>query len=151
MNILILYATYSSGTETAAHVVGQCLAELNHNVVIKNISIADIDELADYDVLILGSPSWWVDDKDGQPHEFYKTFFNLLPPESLKDTKCAVFGLGHSDYYRNFCGAVEILEQKIVSFGGTLLCDSLKVDKYYFDQKANDIKIKTWVSKCLAP
>ena len=146
MRILILYATYSSGTKTASEVVAQLLTEYDNAVTLKQVKSAIPQEINDFDCIILASPSWWIDNKDGQPHDDFTSFMKKCEGLLFENKRFAIFGLGDSSYAR-FCGAVDYLTQFISQHKGILISDPLRIDGYYFDEEGNNIRLKEWVNK----
>jgi len=149
VTILIVYATYSSGTQIAAELVDQILKSNGQEVTRKNASEVDPQEFAAYDLIIFGSPSWKIDNKEGQPHQYFIALLQKLEGRIFENKNFAIFGLGHSDYYIPFCGAVDILEQAIKKIRGKLLVDSLRIDRFYFNQKQNEEAIIKWTKQLL--
>lgn len=143
MNITLIYETYSSGTQTASHVLQQALNELGHQVNVIQARNATPQDIQSSETLILASPSWWVDDQDGQPHAYMKELFQKADDMDLTGKKCTVFGLGDSTYAR-FCGAVDHLVEFITSHNGSIIVDPLRVDEFYFHQKTNEENIRNW-------
>ncbi len=148
MKTLIIYATYSSGTQTASEVLTDTLETFGYDVTMKNVADINLDEIAHYDLVILGSPSWMIDHKDGQPHHLFLEFFNKVGSREFKNVLFAVFGLGDSSF-AHFCGAVDHLEEFVDQVNGTLLSPSLKIDSYYFNQEKNDELLRNWLHEVI--
>ncbi|MBI4097311.1 MAG: flavodoxin family protein [Candidatus Levybacteria bacterium] len=146
MKILIVYATYSSGTHMAADVVSQELQKGGHTVDLKDVSETAIDNFNNYDLIILGSPSWDIGGQGGQPHEHFVAFMQQNKGKTFPGKKLAVFGLGDSTY-PEFCGAVDHLEKFVDSLQGRRVIDSLRIDGYFFNQDEANGKIAEWVGK----
>ncbi len=102
-------------------------------------------ELANYDLLIFGSPSWDYEGKEGQPHEDITNLLKRLDGSSLTGKKYAIFGLGDTSYM-HFCGAVEIIESILNGKGTIQLVPSLKIDRYYYRPDSGK-KIQEWVDQ----
>src|SRR5437588_593042 len=98
MHILLAYATYSSGTATASELVEHQLAQAGLAVTRKEIRAVKPDDLAAFDCIILGSPSWKNNDQEGQPHEFFLDFMATMAGKTLPGKQFAIFGLGDSSY-----------------------------------------------------
>lgn len=145
MNILITYATYSTGTESAVRVLESVLTP-THTVTVKQILSSSLEEMKAADLTVLASPSWDLEGKEGQPHEDYLLFMRQSEGKTTPGKKFAILGLGDSTY-TYFCGAVTHLEEFVKKLGGTLTTPSLKIDGYFFNQAANDEKIKEWAAK----
>lgn len=149
MKILILYATYSSGTSTAAQAVSEILSKDN-DVTLKEANTVGPDDLQGYDLIILASPSWeYVKDgerKDGYPHQYFVDFIEKMQDKKMEGQKFAVLGLGSTNYPK-FCGAVVHLEKLVADLGGNLIIPSQKIDGFYFDQDTYTKQLQEWASK----
>lgn len=148
MNILIVYATYSSGTLTASELIRDTLNESGHTAILKNVATVEPDEFNDHDLVILGSPSWMIDHKDGQPHHLYFDLFKKAAGKQFAGKNFAVFGLGDTTF-AHFCGAVDHLEDFVEDIQGTLTTPSLRIDSYYFDQEKNEAELKLWLNQVI--
>lgn len=146
MQILLLYATYSSGTRSASEIVAEVLTAHGHTVRRKEIKDANPQDLSTQDLTILASPSWWNDNKDGQPHHHFLSFMKKCETSSGENKKFAVFGLGDSSY-AHFCGAVDELVGFVTRLKGELIIEPLCIDSYYFAEEKNIDLLKNWVNK----
>lgn len=145
MNVLLIYATYSGGTLAAAQHIIHRLQHFSANTKLQLASQTSPNDLIQYDLVIIGSPSWLVDEKEGQPHLEIGALLNKSQHLNLNNKKFAVFGLGEADY-AHFCGANQIIENFIREKGGTLICNSLCIDGYFTkENKSLDI-INQWVN-----
>lgn len=144
MKILIVFATYSSGTQVASGVVEKTLIEAGHDVSVQNARDTEPKSFSVFDLVIFGSPSWYANGKDGQPHEYFGSLLKKMDGKDMKNKQFAVFGLGHSSYYSHFCGAVDVLEEAVVKSGAKLATEGLRIDGFYFDQEANEVRIRKW-------
>lgn len=147
MNILILYATNSGGTEMAAQELSQKLAS-GHSVDLKRVLDTNPDEIKAHDLIVLGTPSWDFTDKEGQPHEDYFTFKKGLTSNPFEGKKIAVFGLGDSSY-RVYNGGVDELDKWVAEWHGQKVVDSLKIDKFFFNQSEAMQSLDEWATKVL--
>lgn len=143
MKILIVYATYSNSTFTAAHIASEELADAGHEVEIVLARDAQVTQLQAADVVFLASPSWDYHGDQGQPHEDYLLFDKTMEGETFPGKKFAILGLGDSTY-TYFCGAVEHLAQKIEAFQGKLIHEPLKIDQFYMYEQESTQKVKEW-------
>ena len=146
MKIIILYATYSSGTMTATDALTKSLRTAGHTVTVKLINEVTFDDCLPYDLRIFSSPSWDFEDKGGQPHVDFVAFMEKSAGKNFSGKKCAIFGLGDSTY-SHFCGAVDIIEEFIKKSGGQLIIPSLKIDNYFFDMNGYNKKLADWAAK----
>src|SRR3989344_489529 len=109
MKILLVYATYSSGTFTASEFIASELGKKNHNVKIQQAKDTKLTDFSGFDLIILSSPSWMSEEgKDGSPHIDFMNLIKNSEGKTFENKKFAVFGLG-DEYYARFCGAVDHL------------------------------------------
>ena len=146
MNVLIIYATYSGSTFSAAQHLEQVLQQKQYQVVMKNALEAHPDELHSPDLVVLTSPSWDVNGEEGMPHEDFQTFQAAVGETTYPQKPFAIMGLGDSNY-KHFCGAVSHLEKWVQDKQGVLKQPSLKLDQYYFDEEARKQEIDAWAEK----
>lgn len=146
MNALIVYATYSGGTEQGAQIIADVLKEKKYSVDVKRADAASADEFKDYDLVVLGSPSWLdLDYKNGRPHQYIIELMEKANDIKTLGTKYAIFGMGDTNYAW-FCGAVDYLQDFVKQLGGQLACESLRIDGFYFDEEKNREKLKKWAA-----
>lgn len=146
MNILLVYATNSGTTQTVAAMIKDQLIAGGQTVTMKDVDEVTPDMFGQYDLVILGSPSWDYEGKEGQPHDHYLPLFDASNGKSFEGKKFAVFGLGDQSY-TIFCGAVDHLEDYVKSIKGTLALPSLRIDNYYSTTDASNTAIGDWVKK----
>lgn len=144
MKILLVYATYSSGTHMASDVASQELQKGGHTVDVKDVQETNIDDFNNYDLVILTSPSWDIGGQGGQPHEHFGAFIAQNAGKTFPGKKFAIFGLGDSTY-PEFCGAVDHLEKFVDALQGKRVTDSLRIDGYFFNQDEANGKITEWI------
>ncbi len=149
MKILVLYATYSGGTQTAADIIATVLKNnaANQGEMKTPTEISPTDLLG-YDMVVVGSPSWDYEGKTGMPHQDFISFIEQSKTVNLTGKKCAIFGLGDSTY-EHFCGAVEHLEEWVKGLKGQLSTESLRIDGFFFNQEANTENLKSWAQKLI--
>lgn len=127
---------------TAAELVGATLRGAGHEADVVSIEGATKDMVAGHDAIVIASPSWEDEGKDGQPLPEIRIFLEGLTAADLAGKKVAVVGLGDIAY-PHFCGAVDVLEARLKELGVTLLTPSLRVDRYY-SLPDNEQKVKDW-------
>lgn len=154
MNVLILYATNSGGTQRASEIIAEVLTGAGMSVTRKKAQEAHPDEIVAYDLTVLASPSWDYQDKEkgrmeGQPHIEMRGFMEKAQGKTFPGHQFAIIGLGDTSYMY-FTGAVGHLEKFVEQLGGNRVVDSLRVDGFYFDQDANEAKIRDWAVKLAA-
>ncbi len=124
---IIIYGSTTGNTEYTAETIGELLENKNYTITLLNVSDVSIDILEkNYDLYFLGCSTWGEDEIELQEdfESFYKDLSNDV---SLSGKKFAIFGCGDSAY-TYFCGAVDVIEERISILGGTLVCDSLRID-----------------------
>uniref|UniRef100_A0A7S3VWG8 Flavodoxin-like domain-containing protein n=1 Tax=Emiliania huxleyi TaxID=2903 RepID=A0A7S3VWG8_EMIHU len=105
MGVGLLYSTTTGNTETVA---GYLSAEIGVDAV----DIADAEDLASFDGLIIGAPTWHTgadSERSGTAWDDY--LYGDLTSADLKGKKVAIFGLGdQAGYGDNFCDAMDELK-----------------------------------------
>lgn len=145
MNILIAFATNSGSTQTACDVLREQLTSHGHEVTVKEIRETSFDDILNATFVILSSPSWDYDGKEGMPHESFIKFIEENKGKSASNKPFAILGLGDKTY-THFCGCADHLEQFVKDIQGTLAVPSLRIDNYYANMDTANESIKTWAS-----
>ena len=160
MLIHLVYATFSSGTLSAAEYIQELCTGLGHTC--KIILVKDVQEkdLKEPDLLIFGSPSWERDNfkHNGQPHYDFFSLFKQYGYDvdakqrtstlDLQNKPCAVFGLGDKKY-PVFCGAVDILADFLTASHAHIVSELLRIDGYYFHTPTAQESLHTWLDQAL--
>jgi flavodoxin I len=95
-------------------------------------------DFANYDYLIIGSPTWGI----GKLQRDWEIFFPRLDYINFSGKKVAYFGLGDQvEYPYNFVDAMGILAAKITSLGG-IRVGSWSTEGYYFEESKALINLK---------
>lgn len=150
MKLLIAYATNSGSTYHTTNIIKDVLEQNGHEVNVKCADKTVPQEIKLYDVFLIGSPSWKVNDEEGQPHETISELLEQISKENhLTNKPFAAFGCGDKESYLKFCQAVDIMEQKCTDLGGQKIADGLKVDAFYFQQEMNEELITEWAEQLL--
>ncbi|MDP4096554.1 flavodoxin [Paenibacillus sp. P96] len=121
--ILIAYASMTGNTEEIAELIAEGIRQTGHTAVLKEAYDCSASELLEYDGYLLGVYTWG----DGELPDEFLDFYEELEELELGGTKTAVFGSGDTSYAQ-FCGAVDLLEQKLKDRGAVLVQDSLKIE-----------------------
>ncbi len=125
MKTIIAYSTLTGNTETVAEWVRERLVQAGHDVALEDAAAIYPDVLKDYELIILGCPTYW----DGDVTDDFIPFLDRLVDLDLSDKKAALFGLGDSDSYPDeFARSVTILADNVTRSGADLVIESLKVD-----------------------
>ncbi|ASC72021.1 Flavodoxin [Halomicronema hongdechloris C2206] len=108
---------YGSTTGKTADAAEQIQAALGGEAVVALHDIADGDEdqMAEYDCLIIGCPTWDI----GELQSDWDGAFPELDDMDFSGKTVAYFGTGDQvGYADNFMDAIGILEEKITALGG---------------------------------
>ena len=124
---LVVYGSTTGNTEMVANQIGDNLLKKGHEVTIKNVTEANVEELGNgYDITLLGSSTWGEDEIEFQ--EDFEPFFEEMEGKAdLKGKKVALFGCGDTDY-EYFCGAVDKLEELMEKLGAYVVNMALRID-----------------------
>lgn len=122
---IVIFGSTMGNTETLAASVVEGLKEGGKEVTLKNVTDAKIEELKDYDLVVMGCSTWGL----GELQDDFISFYDALNDDALNGKNAAVFGPGDSGMYPdNFCDAVTIIEEKLEKCGAKIVEDCLKVD-----------------------
>lgn len=146
MKIVIIYASNSGSNYQVSGIVATALKK-KHAVTVLRARDTKIEHLTNADLVILGSPSWLYLGQEGMPPEAMSECMARLSSAKFTGKPFAIFGCGESAY-TNFCGAVGHLEEFVAQINGYLICPSLKIDGYFFDEIKNSATAKVW-AECL--
>src|SRR5690625_2626415 len=120
-NILMLYASTTGNTELMAEAIVAYFENKQHQVVTKTFDFdpIDVDELLDYDAVLVGSHTW--DDGD-LPYEV-EDFYEELDGVDITGQIAGVFGSADS-FYDNYGGAVGVVGVGLESKVGKIIANS---------------------------
>ena len=123
---LVIYGSTTGNTESAAHTIAKVMAANGLKTITKNVSAVGLSDFAQgYEIIVLGCSTWGDDDIELQ--DDFAEFYEGMDDLDLSGQKLAVFGCGDSSY-PHFCGAVDLLEEKLESLGADLVAEGLKID-----------------------
>ncbi|MFZ5424587.1 MAG: flavodoxin domain-containing protein [Patescibacteria group bacterium] len=145
MKLLIVYASNSGSTYLTSKIIENELKTANFDITCLKAVDVNVQNINSFDLILVGSPSWKVNDAEGQPHETISEFLDSLKKVKLNEKKVAFFGCGDTSYL-HFCGAVDILEDFFKKANCVQIVPSLKIDGYYFDQTNNEAKAAAWAT-----
>ncbi|HSH25152.1 MAG TPA: flavodoxin [Massilibacterium sp.] len=129
---VIIFASMGGNTEEIASIIAQKLKEASEDVT--TIDMMDspvVTILNEYDQILLGAYTWG----DGELPDEYLDFYDDLDTLDLTGKKAAAFGSGDTGY-PSFCGAVDLLSEKLKERGAEIVCDGLKVELFPEDEEA---------------
>ena len=148
MKTLVVYGTYSGGTQIAAEIIAHVLEEQKIDVVVQDVHKTKPADFASYSHVIFGSNSWFEEREEGNMNSGYHVLKKSMSPTTLVDKICFVYGLGDANMYTStFTKSVEHLAQFIKEAGGVQSLDSLRVNRFYFERSANEQIIADWAQQ----
>jgi flavodoxin I len=109
MKVGLVYSTTTGNTETVAGYIKDALGD----AVEGPNDIADVeDDMAGYDGIIIGAPTWHTGaDSERSGTAWDEFLYGGLTSMDLKGKKVAIFGVGDSaGYADNFCDAMDELK-----------------------------------------
>lgn len=123
---LIVYGSTTGNTEWVAKQVGEVLGREGIEVTVQNVTGTQVTQLGKgFDLTLLGASTWG--DAEIEFQEDFAPFYEDMGQADLKEKKVAVFGCGDSSY-EYFCGAVDLLEEKVADLGGFMVNEPLRID-----------------------
>ena len=119
----IIYASMSGNTEAIADLIEKGLKEAGAEA--EKFEAMDIDGsvFTEYNHLLIGAYTWG----DGELPDEMLDLYDEMDDYDFSDKTIALFGSGDTAY-DIFCGAVDLLAEKIQDNKGSLAIESLKVE-----------------------
>lgn len=131
-NALVLFGSLTGNTLEVADWIADTLTA--EGLTIKSVDCAEVrnvdDLCAPYDLIVFGSPTYGDDPCEVQ--EDVEPVLENLEATGIGGKNVAVFGLGDSSY-PHFCGAVDLIAERVAECGGMLIGDPLRVDDPHGD------------------
>jgi len=113
----LLYSTQTGNTETVAGIIAEAAG-------VEATPIDDVDaaDLAGYDGLIVGTPTWNTGADEFRSGTTWDDYLEDIKALDLKGKPVAVFGCGDSQGYGdNFCDAIEEMHSTFKAAGAKML------------------------------
>lgn len=135
---LIIYGSTSGNTAFLAQYVEAGLKTAGYEVTTKNVKNSSLDELKNYDLVVLGSSTWdgkkqsGLSGKDqnknvqGNLQVDMKPFAAQLESYDFGQKAVAIYGVGHYSYTFT-CNAAVLLEDLVKKANGKLVGEVFKV------------------------
>ncbi|MFC0270728.1 flavodoxin [Metabacillus herbersteinensis] len=133
--VLLVYASMSGNTEAIADLLEKSLIESGVEVKKVEAFDADLSLFEEYKSILLGAYTWGDGDLPDEMLDLYEE----MDDHNFSSKQFAVFGSGDTSY-DDFCGAVDLLQDKIIERGGEIICEALKIE---FNPEGEDVE------KCL--
>lgn len=122
-------------TEVVAKSIQKSLAASGNQIDLYNVFDNPEIDFSEYDVLILGAPTY-----DEGLEINMKQYIDRQNP-NLSKQKIAIFGLGDK-MYPKYCTSVDILEKWVIKNSGKLSIESLRIDGYPLTMEFIDVWVK---------
>ena len=138
MTALILYGTTSGNTGFLSQFVESGLVNAGYEVVRKNVKEAEVGELLNYDLVVLGSSTWDGPKQEGLSQREQsahvqgrlqvdmRAFVEKMNGFDLQQKPVAAFGVGHYSYTYT-CNAANLLEEVVTKGNGRLVAETFRV------------------------
>lgn len=132
--VLLLYASMTGNTELMANIIAETVEKRGHDVVIKTFEMdpIEVEELADYDGLLVGTYS----EDDGELPFEVEDFYEELDDVAINGMVAGVFGSGDS-VYDTFGGAANLMGDRLKAKQTKLVPKRLIVDLEPDDEDAD--------------
>lgn len=145
MKVLIVYGSTTGNTAGMAEALGEQMERAGHAVTVLNAADAEPDGLCNgYDAALFGCSAWGTDDVEMQ--DDFNTLFEHFDAIGIQGKKAACFASGDSNF-EHFCGAVDVIEQRLTELGAVIMEEGLKIDG---DYAGNKEEVDAWGKRILA-
>lgn len=121
MKIAIVYTSKTGNTEEVVHMIQQLFIQKKVDVSVFRICQFSINDLSDYDVVVIGTYTWGDGNVPIEMVDLYHGFEDL----NLQSLVTAVVGTGDRGYSK-FCGAVDVFKDML--YVKTNLAAILKIE-----------------------
>lgn len=121
---------FGSDTGNTEHVAKMIQKELGKQLIeVKDISKSSKDDIANFDLLIFGIPTWYY----GEAQCDWDDFFPELEEIDFTDKLVAIFGCGdQEDYAEYFLDAMGMVRDIVVA-RGAILIGQWPTESYHFE------------------
>jgi flavodoxin I len=124
---LIIFGSTGGSTAFISQFVQSGLESSGYEVTRKDVRKASVDELKNFDLVVLGCSTWDMGKLQGQLQIDMRPFVEQLKGYDFKGQPVAVFGLGHYSYTFT-CNAANILTEAVRVSNGKLVAETFKID-----------------------
>ncbi|MEM7735539.1 MAG: flavodoxin [Deinococcota bacterium] len=128
----LFYGSTTGATEKDAQMIQDTFnAKMPDLVEAFEIGSTEVEKMAEYDYLIIGSSTW----DEGALQENWDAKFEELDDLDMSSKSVAIFGLGDQvGYPDNYCDAIGILGNKLAEQGANLVGFTDVSEDYDFDE-----------------
>ncbi|WP_379129434.1 flavodoxin [Paenibacillus sp. sgz500958] len=121
--VLVAYASLTGNTEEIAELIAEGVRHAGGEAVLRSVTDCNASEIKGYDGVLLGAYTWG----DGELPDEFLDFYEEMDELELGSVPSAVFGSGDTGY-EIYCGAVDLIEQKLKERGAVITQESLKIE-----------------------
>lgn len=139
--IQIIYGTITGNSELIARLIASTLDSSGNPTTLIDSSVTDKGVLNKDDLCVIVTSAW----NAGEVNDSFRPFYDSIEGADLSGVKVALVGLGdrmYGDYY--FCKAIDMLEEKLLKHGASIVTDTLKIDGSPEDFPIEDLN--QWIS-----
>lgn len=123
----LFFGSDTGNTEAVAQMIQKELGK--HLIDVKDIAKSTKEEIADYDLLIFGIPTWYY----GEAQCDWDDFFPELEEVDFEGKVVAIFGCGdQEDYAEYFLDAMGMIRDIVEARGGIII-GHWPTDSYHFE------------------
>ena len=145
MKVLIVYGSETGNTESLAEAIAARIRAAGHEATLLNAADAAAEGLCDgYDAALFGCSAWGTDEVELQGD--FNALFEEFGSIGIRGRKAACFASGDSSF-EHFCGAVDLIGEKLAALGATIVEDGLRVEGGYAD---NRDEVDAWADRIIA-
>ncbi len=145
MKVLIVYGSTTGNTAGIAEALGEQIGNAGHEATVLNAADAAADGLCNgYDAVLFGCSAWGTDEVEMQ--DDFNTLFEEFDSIGVSGKKVACFASGDSSF-EHFCGAVDVMENRLSGLGAIIMEEGLKVDG---DYSGNKDEVDNWGRRIIA-
>ncbi len=139
----LFFGSDTGNTEAIGKMIQKKLGK--QMVEVKDIAKSTKEEIAEFDLLILGIPTWYY----GENQCDWDDFLPDLEAVDFTDKLVAIYGLGdQEDYAEYFCDAMEPLRD-IVESKGAIIVGNWSTEGYEFEASKALVDENTFIGLCI--
>ncbi|MCO4320472.1 flavodoxin FldA [Aliidiomarina quisquiliarum] len=123
----LFFGSDTGNTEAVAHMIQK---ELGKNLIhVQDIAKSSKEEIAEYDLLLFGIPTWYYGESQCDWDDFFPEFEEI----DFTDKLVAIFGCGdQEDYAEYFLDAMGVIRDIVEARGGIII-GHWPTEGYYFE------------------
>jgi flavodoxin I len=139
----LFFGSDTGNTEAIGKMIQKKLGK--QMVDVRDVAKSTKEEIAEFDLLILGIPTWYY----GENQCDWDDFLPDLEAIDFTDKLVAIFGLGdQEDYSEYFCDAMEPLRD-IVEIKGAIIVGNWSTEGYEFEASKALVDENTFIGLCV--